>query len=96
MFKWANGKVAEIVFYCHSFRVSYPSLGLTTDMIVYLAAIHAYVNKLQFDFGSFLRRLASYFKSIVSMLYDVIENCQVLKSDLPISLANDEKVNGNG
>ena len=68
MFKWANGKIAEMVFYCHSFRVTNSLLGLTPDMIVYLAAIHAYVNKSHFDFGSFMRRLASYFKSIVSLL----------------------------
>merc|ERR1711937_518840 len=81
MFKWANGKIAEMVFYCHSVRVTNSLLGLTPDMIVYLAAIHAYVNNSHFDFGSFMRRLASYFKSI-----------QLMKKSLEMDEENDDNV----
>jgi len=63
VFRWASGLVVEFNQMIQNIRVSSKLDGIKTDLLLYLASLHAYVNGGRFEFGSFLGRLACYYKT---------------------------------
>ena len=70
VYRWANGLVIEFSQMVQNIRVSTELDGISQQLLTYLASLHAYVNGGHFEFGSFLGRLACYYKTNVSFKID--------------------------